>query len=481
MKKLFLQLSLLFCTVNAFAIDGTSSFAVFKGPDNQSVLEVYIYMVGTTLEPKISDQGLQLATKGTINFYQGGELMLSDSIRSISTNYASKADILDMVELQRYALKPGTYLLEVRIEDANQPGNMLSSSTFVTLESYGNTSLQMSDIAAMSDVSKDDGVSRFHRNGYLMIPKALYFYPKFQNTLTFYAEIYNANTVGQDQFLMRYFIRKVGGGDAAYGDFKFFRKKQAQPLIAIIEQVDITKLPSGTWELVLELADKTNKPLGQRVFTFQRSNPVQDEALKDFARKDISTSFVDTLNEANLDYCLKALRPMVDNAEATLLANVVKQTDPMVKRQFLLTYWEQRDPLFPVQAFNDYMKVARYVDFQFRTASYRGFDTERGRVYLRYGPPNNISVVDNEFGKIPYQIWEYDSFSEFQSRVIYVFYNPSLVPGDFQILHSTARGENSNPNWKLEINRNEYGAGPRGSTMGRERDPSRLTDDSWAD
>jgi hypothetical protein len=34
-----------------------------------------------------------------------------------------------------------------------------------------------------------------------------------------------------------------------------------------------------------------------------------------------------------------------------------------------------------------------------------------------------------------------------------VFYNPSLSPGDYVLLHSTAIGERSNPSWLRELYR----------------------------
>jgi hypothetical protein len=35
--------------------------------------------------------------------------------------------------------------------------------------------------------------------------------------------------------------------------------------------------------------------------------------------------------------------------------------------------------------------------------------------------------------------------------VRFLFYNPSLVTNDFQLLHSTCRGERFNPRWEVDL------------------------------
>ena len=38
-----------------------------------------------------------------------------------------------------------------------------------------------------------------------------------------------------------------------------------------------------------------------------------------------------------------------------------------------------------------------------------------------------------------------------ETNVKFLFYNPSLVANDFQLLHSTCRGERQNPRWEVDL------------------------------
>ena len=54
-----------------------------------------------------------------------------------------------------------------------------------------------------------------------------------------------------------------------------------------------------------------------------------------------------------------------------------------------------------------------------------------------------------------------------QSNVKFIFYNPHLAPGDYRLLHSTAIGELSNPQWQRELYRNSpnsFNGDPFGGT-----------------
>jgi GWxTD domain-containing protein len=79
-----------------------------------------------------------------------------------------------------------------------------------------------------------------------------------------------------------------------------------------------------------------------------------------------------------------------------------------------------------------------------------GYETERGRVYLQYGPPNSRTVVDNEPSAFPYEVWWYYQIKG-QRNVRFVFYNPDMVTNDYVLLHSDAFGENSDPQWRLQL------------------------------
>ena len=133
-------------------------------------------------------------------------------------------------------------------------------------------------------------------------------------------------------------------------------------------------------------------------------------------------------------------------------------------------------PLNPHLAYRDYMELAQYVDQRFRFGGRSGLMSDRGYVYLRYGKPDDQVLRENDPDVYPYEIWTYLKIAEgTQNNVDFVFYNPTMTNGNFQLLHSTARNERSNDNWRTVISkRNNYRQGAQPNTRQR-------ADDIWED
>jgi hypothetical protein len=86
----------------------------------------------------------------------------------------------------------------------------------------------------------------------------------------------------------------------------------------------------------------------------------------------------------------------------------------------------------------------------FSTKIMKGFETERGRVFLQYGKPDSRTQVPNEPSAYPYEIWWYYHYKG-QRNIRFVFYNPDMITNDYELLHSEALGEPNNPQWRLML------------------------------
>ena len=81
-----------------------------------------------------------------------------------------------------------------------------------------------------------------------------------------------------------------------------------------------------------------------------------------------------------------------------------------------------------------------------------GFETDRGRVYLKYGAPTNIIVKETSPSEYPYEIWQYNKIEKYSNKR-FVFYNPDLVNRAFRLLHSDMIGELKNPSWRQTLSK----------------------------
>ncbi|HUF07755.1 MAG TPA: GWxTD domain-containing protein, partial [Rhodothermales bacterium] len=78
-----------------------------------------------------------------------------------------------------------------------------------------------------------------------------------------------------------------------------------------------------------------------------------------------------------------------------------------------------------------------------------GWQTDRGRAYLKYGMPAHVSPHHYERGSVPYEIWEYDNIPG-EGNAMFVFAD---VGGfhEFELIHSNVSGEPKSLDWRAEV------------------------------
>jgi GWxTD domain-containing protein len=127
----------------------------------------------------------------------------------------------------------------------------------------------------------------------------------------------------------------------------------------------------------------------------------------------------------------------------------VKEQKEVFMKGFYYNFWLNRNPNVNI-AFMQYEEELKKANDIFGTPTRYGFDTDRGRVYLQYGPPNTIQDVPNDADALPYQVWNYYDLPT-QKNVVFVFYTRDRSTNNYELIHSTARGERNDPKWAAII------------------------------
>jgi len=148
--------------------------------------------------------------------------------------------------------------------------------------------------------------------------------------------------------------------------------------------------------------------------------------------------------------------PIATGIEKTFIRTSLKTADLKTRQQFFYSFWLSRDPNNPEMAWNLYKEQVYKVQVNFGTPIKKGYQTDRGRIYLQYGPPNTRSAQYNEPSNYPYEIWQYYTLNNNQRNKKFVFYAPDMVTSDFVLLHSDAIGEINNPRWKIDLRSRIY-------------------------
>jgi len=154
----------------------------------------------------------------------------------------------------------------------------------------------------------------------------------------------------------------------------------------------------------------------------------------------------------SLEYFIQSLRPISETDDLHFLENM-EGFDILKLKSFFYSFWLERNSEQPEAAWLEYHSRVLIANELFTTNLKEGFDTDMGRVYLKYGKPASIHADLQPADVWPYHIWHY---TDTDAR--FVFYAPSMVQAEFFLLHSNLIEEIRNPQWVGEM----YGA--RGNT-----------------
>lgn len=450
MKKfcLFL-LGVLFISATSSAMDVSVSYATFKSPE-QKFIELYLHFAGSTISfQPVNDSTFQANMEVIVLFKQGEKIAKID--KYILNSPASKHPI-DFVDLKRYALENGEYLLVVGVTDKNDPENKKEFQTTIKIN-YKESELQQSDIQLLASFEKAQSENAFTKNGFSLEPLPYNFYGRNASSLIFYNEIYNSDQTVGDDFSISYAIEKLENNSSNTVVIMHKRLHPA-PVIPLLLQMDISQLESGNYSLVLTVRNRAKELLSKKSIFFQRSNPYLNIDQLSASDVNLEEEFVNKLSPGQLKYSLRAITSLMNQRDVEVVNLMMKNDSINSQRLYLFNYWATQSPTNPEFAYKKFMEVAAAVDEKFKSGFRYGFETDRGYIFMKYGKPDDIELRENETSAPPYEVWSYNDFpTTRQSNVKFLFYNPSLAPGDFILLHSTARGEVNNPQWERELYR----------------------------
>ncbi len=431
------------------ALDAEVAYVVYATPE-RTYLEVNIEIAaGSVTFRKIDSLHLQASVEVLILVRDKEAIVHYEKYLLNSPLISTPRDLLDV---KRFFVSPGTYTLEIVLQDVHDAQNNRTLTYPLRVEAI--KAPYLTEPLLLRNYRRDSSDNPFVKHGLFLEPLPFAFYEQRATKLAFYAEIYYGEQLGPNGYAIRYFVeQELGNGEVQLVATGAQRKKPSR-FDVILAAIDISKLKGGNYTLTIELRTEHNDLIVQRKITFQRSNPFLDIDLSkaEISEEDLKQYFVADLSEENLRYSLRAVSALTWGDEAEVLKNLLAGSDLYAMRLYLLRHFAQINPNDPEAAYLEYMRIAGAVDKQFYSGFRYGFETDRGRTFLRFGRPNDIIRVDDDPAAPPYEIWVYFNFPKTHQRnVKFLFYNPSLAGEDFILLHSNARGEINNPRWEVVL------------------------------
>lgn len=443
------------------------AMARFVTPNHEPFLETYLLLKGASLASVQAEDGRSYSEVAIIlKVSKGGTVVFEDGYR-VKGPLLRAGEQADFIDQQRIPLKDGSYELDITIHDVHRrEAAPVRVSQDVRMASK-DRAVQVSDIQLVSSFTKSGQANMLTKAGFDLVPGTTNFYPQEKQELTFYFEVYNTDRkVGKDgEFLLNIMIENADDGSLA-GNLRQYFKRTGAPVIPVLHTFPLQHIPSGNYHIVVEARDKKNELLDGAKFFFQRSNPLEvAEAVEDSIDNsgviDLSTTFVAGYNRVEeLKHHVRCLAPIATQKELTQITRRINYNDAEMMKRYLYNFWTRRYPATAGEEWAKYLEQVKKVNAAYSNNLTIGYETDRGRVYLQYGPPDAMTPSYFEPNTYPYEIWHYYRLETRgqvapQNNRRFVFANMSAA-GEFQLLHSDADNELYNARWHFDLQkRNE--------------------------
>jgi len=448
--KWFSALFLFFLYMPSFqAINLVIDYSFFAIEGKKPYLELYLSINGNSISYANTKEDLyQAKIEVTYILEKDSQVVAFEKFQLNSPEYKLEDAKFDLIDLKRFPLENETYNFSFKIVDLTT-GDETSSSQVLRPEGFDSSRVFISGIQLANQiVPANGGNSDFIKSNVEVLPNFSHSYKAHQNQLSFYAEIYNTDKVlGENEaYVVECMVVKPNSERVA-ANIRYLKRRTAKQTEILTSSFNIEQLPSGSYDLLVQVKNRENQLIANRRINFHRINPV----LNDYSVQKIENTFVDSITNINqLKEYIRSLRPISSFEEIQFAENQLAYANLEFMQRFFLNFWKSRDPENPEEEWEQYKEKLLLVDQKFGYGNVKGYTTERGRVYLQYGPPNTVQNVPYEPDAYPYSIWQYYKLQGLTDRK-FVFYSPSMEMLGYEILHSNVRGEINNPGWEADL------------------------------
>ncbi len=345
------------------------------------------------------------------------------------------------------AIPPGNYLMFIKAIDCNDTSRTDSVEGPVMVPEYSFDKFQTSDIELCSEITEAGSGPHgiFYKNTYNVIPNPKATYGAGLPIIYYYVEVYNIPDSTDDSlFTVEYQVRD------AFGQVRKSRevtKTKFGTTSVEVGTVNGSNLKTGTYTFVFTAIDSAANlysTSSRRFFVYNPGLGAPESTSTDLAGASILSSVFGTMSSEQLDREFAEARYISSSGERAQYKEVHTLSG---KRQFLYDFWKRLNPNPALKTNSyrtEYLQRVAYANEHFTVGSKEGWQSDRGRVYIVYGKPDQIDRHPNEGNSKPYEIWYYNSV---QGGVSFDFIDRTGF-GDYQLVNSTARNEIHDDNWQ---------------------------------
>lgn len=361
----------------------------------------------------------------------------------------------NIIDIHRYMLPAGNIRVEVKLSEVSHPENVFSYSHELKIDTVSAEPF-MSQLQLLDTALAVDAPGPFKKNKRQHIPLSANFMDDDRKLMHYYLELYQLDR-SKFPYTAKVFISKDRNEGLVADLLRTDSINNTEEVVPVYGSIPLAALNSGNYYLNAALIDKDGTNVFYNSLFFQRvnkhplidttSNTFDTTGQKKVVTLELKKTFVAKFTPAQLKAILKMILPISDPGEKQNIQGFLKRPDEMYMRYFIYNFWLNRNINKPEKEWEAYADKVLEVNKMFGSNSIRGYETDRGIIYLKYGKPNDRIVVSGEQGSLPYEIWQYNSIKGVGRDGVFLFYRPQNMANDMRLLHSTVAGEIRDMNW----------------------------------
>jgi GWxTD domain-containing protein len=335
---------------------------------------------------------------------------------------------LTMIDQVVFYARPGKYWLNFTVSspDSANPKKLGFRSDTLVISDFSD-SLSLSDIELAIQIARDTFEGRFNKSGLRIMPNPSGQFGSAYELINVYFEVYN---MVPDSQLFEATYAILDSNQMPVKTFPPEKRRKEGSSLSLTFALSAKGLKPGPYFLAIRFKDLSigkeitkNKgfsvvnpvAIGPTQATYQPANPEERH-------------YYEAIDLIATEKEMKQFKPLTGPA----------------RDKFLMNFWAKRD-------FAEFMIRAQYADLHFGFGSKEGSETDRGRIYIKYGPPDDIEDLPMTESSNPQQRWRYN-----KKGWVFVFVDIN-GNGYLQFIYSNTGKERNYPNWEKYVNPEEFG------------------------
>ncbi|CUS79306.1 GWxTD domain-containing protein [Candidatus Kryptobacter tengchongensis] len=433
----FLNFLLTFLTDGKLGLN--VDYSVFRHSESQSYLEIFYSLQKSKLSYNYKDGKYNISVflrLDVINLDKDSALIRKGW--KIETGFQDTSGIAgeDIVDILRFYTPEGRYRVIMRAIDLYNTQNYDSVSFDVNVPVFGiKDKLMISSLELCYSINKStDTADVFYKNSYKVVPNPTALYGLNVPVLYYYFELYNVlSGVKGDGYQINVNVLDNNQNKVPEVKEKKFIRNKLYNSVVEVGTVNVNMLPTGIYYLDVVVSELDGSLLAEsrrKFFIYNPSVPPK-----------VDTSLIMSeligIDEKDLDEEFSKAVYISTQEEKNMYSKLMGVE---AKRRFIGLFWARRGG---IEFRKKYLDRVEQANEKFTTRFLPGWRTDRGRVYIIYGPPDEVERYPYSENMKPYEIWHYYNL---QGGVIFVFGDRTGF-GSYELLHSTLVGEIKNEQW----------------------------------